>query len=107
MSTDIYKNPHIADSNCCIVRDLKKFLTEEADFVPEKSLIGLSGFDGKKHTEATKKLMSECRKGKKRGPYTLDPNKPNRKGWKNGPQTDEHKRKISESQKARLAKHND
>jgi hypothetical protein len=68
-------------------------------FIPDKSVIGIGGFKGKKHTEESKLSISKSKKGQGKGKVVSEETKQKLKNaWsKRGGMTEEHRKKLSKA----------
>lgn len=68
-------------------------------FIPGKSILGIGGFKGKKHTEESKSLISKNKKGQgKNKKISEDTRKKLKEAWaKRGGMSDEHREKLSKA----------
>ena len=92
-----------------LTENLKEFIgnmsEEEYNFVPEDYDPSIHIWYGLKHTEETKELMSEAKKGVKNHRFGISPSEETRhkqsKVMSGRTYSEEHKRKISEANKGK------
>ena len=97
MSTDIYSQQKLFDSFLGITF-IPQIPNSEYDFTPDPSYVLPGPMTGLKHSEETKKLLSEINKGKTHSEESKRLSGASKKGI---PRSEETKRRMSESQKGK------